>query len=41
MRFVLKPKRDYIEHRRALPGYAAKLVLLTILEILGRLGQID
>lgn len=41
LRFVLKPKRDYIEHGRALPVQAAKLVLLTTLDILARLGEID
>lgn len=41
LRFVLKPKRDYIEHGRALPVQAAKLVLVTTLDILARLGEID
>ena len=41
MRFVMKPKRDYIEHGRKLPTPLAKLVLSTLLEVLIRLGDVD
>lgn len=41
MRFVMKPKRDYIEHGRKLPTPLAKLVLSTLLEVLIRLGEVD
>jgi hypothetical protein len=41
MRFVMKPKRDYLEHGRALPTPLAKLVLSTLLEVLIRLGDVD
>ncbi len=41
LRFVMKPKRDYIEHGRKLPTPIAKLVLSTLLEVLIRLGEID
>lgn len=41
LRFVLKPKRDYIEHGRTLPIVLAKIVLVTTLEILVHFGEID
>lgn len=41
LRFVMKPKRDYIEHGRKLPTPLAKLVLSTLLEVLIRLGEVD
>lgn len=41
LRFVMKPKRDYIEHGRRLPTPIAKLVLATLLDVLARLGEVD
>lgn len=41
LRFVMKPKRDYIEHGRKLPTPIAKLVLATLLDVLARLGEVD
>jgi hypothetical protein len=41
LRFVMKPKRDYIEHGRRLPTPIAKLVLATLLDVLARLGEVN
>lgn len=41
LRFVMKPKRDYIEHGRKLPTPIAKLVLVTLLEVLVSLSVVD
>ena len=42
LRFIAKPKRDYIEHGRDIPVSVAKLVLATILDLLIRLaGELD
>jgi hypothetical protein len=40
LRFVMKPKRDFVEHGRKLPIPIAKLVLATLLEILARLSVV-
>jgi len=41
LRFIVKPKRDYIEHGRKLPLPVAKLVLATLLDVLARLSEVD
>ena len=41
LRFIMKPKRDYVEHGRHLPAPLAKLVLATLLDIMSRLGDVD
>ena len=41
LRFVIKPKRDYIEHGRSLPEPIARLVLVTLLNVLCSFGEID
>ena len=40
LRFVMKPKRDYIEHGRKLPTPVAKLVLATLLDVFVRLSDV-
>lgn len=41
LRFIIKPKRDYIEHGGKLPTPVAKLVLATLLDVLARLSAVD